>query len=143
MHIFHNLKNSANRLLSPLGFAIQRTRKKKWHRRNSIINTKVGRYVIQVPGINPVYGYYEENPDFTCQIGTLTSLVGEKYPQLGVIDIGANVGDTACLIKTAADVPVLCIEGDDKSFEFLQKNLAQFKHATAHKLYLSEKTDTI
>jgi FkbM family methyltransferase len=143
MHLLHNLRNSINWLASPLGFAIQRTRKMKWHLPNSIIETKVGRFVIQVPGINPAFSYFETNQEFVSQLGRLTSLVRKKYPAMAAIDIGANVGDTACIIKTAEDVPLLCVEGDDKSFEFLQKNLAQFQNATAHKLFLGEKTDTI
>ena len=143
MHLLHRIRNSINWLLSPWGFAIQRIPKRKWRLPNAIVPTKVGRYVIQVPGINPMFSYYETNPDFTGQLGLLTTLTRKKYPQLAVVDIGANVGDTACLIKTAEDVPVLCIEGDDKSFEFLQKNIAQLPNVSAHKLFLAEKTDTI
>lgn len=143
LNLFHRVRNAINWTISPLGFAIQRTRKIPWHWSGSIIETKVGRYAIKVPGINPVFWYYQANPGFTSQLGRLTSLVRGKYPQTGVIDIGANVGDTACLIKTAEDVPVLCVEGDDTSFDFLQRNVAQFQNTTAHKLYLAEKTDTI
>lgn len=143
LNLFHRVRKAINWTLSPLGFCVQRTRKLKWHWPGAIIATQVGRYTIQVPGINPVFWYYQANPNFTGQLGRLTSLVRGKYPAMGAIDIGANVGDTACLIKTAEEVPVLCIEGDDTSFDFLQRNLAQFPHATAHKLYLAEKTDTI
>ena len=143
MYLLHSIKNSVNWLLLPCGFALQRTPKRKWHLPNSIIPTKVGRFVIQVPAFNPMHYYYESNPGFIGQLGLLTTLTLEKYPHLAVVDIGANVGDTACLIKMAEDVPVLCIEGDDKSFEFLQKNIAQFQNTTAHKLFLAEKTDTI
>jgi FkbM family methyltransferase len=90
-----------------------------------------------------VFWYYRENPGFVGQLGLLTALVSEKYPHTAAIDIGANVGDTACIIKTAADIPLLCIEGDDKSFDFLQRNVAQFQNTTAHKLFLAERTDTI
>jgi hypothetical protein len=54
--------------------------------------------------------------------------VGEKkFSFLAVVDVGANVGDTACIIKTAEEVPILCIEGDEYIFDFLQKNIAQFQ----------------
>ncbi len=143
LNLFHRIKNSVNWTLAPLGLSIERKRKRPWHWPNSILEIKVGRYVIQVPGINPVFWYYQENPGFVGQLGLLTALVSEKYPRTAAIDIGANVGDTACLIKTAADIPLLCIEGDDKSFDFLQRNIAQFQNTTAHKLFLAEKTDTI
>jgi FkbM family methyltransferase len=143
LNLFHRCKNAVNWLISPLGFAVQRVPKRQWHLPNSIIPVKVGNFSIEVPGINPVYSYYESNPGLFGQLGLLTTLVRKKYPQLAVVDIGANVGDTACLIKTAEDVPVLCIEGDDTSFAFLQKNLVQFRNAIAHKLFLAEKSDII
>jgi FkbM family methyltransferase len=67
----------------------------------------------------------------------------KKYPGLAAMDIGANVGDTACIIKTAADIPLLCIEGDDYAFGFLEKNIRQFQNTAAHKLFLGEKTGEI
>ena len=60
-----------------------------------------------------------------------------------MVDIGANVGDTACIIKTAEEVPILCIEGDEYVFGFLQKNIAQFQNVTARKLFLGETTREI
>jgi FkbM family methyltransferase len=143
LNLFHRAKNSLNWTLSPLGFALQRTQKVRWHLPSSVIPTKVGRYVIDIPGVNPMFSYYEANPNFIGQLGPLTTLTRRKYPAMGAIDIGANVGDTTCLIKSAEDVPVLCIEGDDTSFKFLEKNIVQLGRVSAHKLFLGEKTDTI
>ena len=67
----------------------------------------------------------------------------KKFSFLAVVDIGANVGDTACIIKTAEEVPILCIEGDEYIFGFLQKNIAQFQNVTARKLFLGETTREI
>src|ERR1043165_3157314 len=123
--VLHRVRNCINWLISPLGFAIERTRKTKWVLPNSITETKIGNYLIQVPGLNLTF-HYETKPGYGSQLGRLTSVVRQKHPKLGVVDIGANVGDTACIIKSAEDVPVLCIEGDEKSFAFLQKNIRQF-----------------
>jgi FkbM family methyltransferase len=130
----------ANKFLSPLGIAIIETERPKWMRRNSVVTTQIGRYAIQVPSNNPISSWYLSHPNYSSQLGRLTSLARNKFPNLAVIDIGANVGDTACIIKTAEDVPLLCIEGDDYTFSFLQKNVAQFKNTTAHKMFLGEKT---
>ena len=99
--------------------------------------------MIQVPSINPISSFYLSNQNYSSQLGRLTSLVRGKFSSLAVIDIGANVGDTACIIKTAEDIPLLCIEGDDYTFGFLQKNIVQFNYTTAHKLFLGEKTELI
>ena len=50
--------------------------------------------------------------------------VGRIAAALGgpVVDIGANVGDTAAIVRAHSDVPVLCIEGDDVFFALLERN---------------------
>jgi FkbM family methyltransferase len=44
-------------------------------------------------------------------------------PDRWMIDVGANVGDTAVAIAQACRNPVLCIEGDDDFFELLKCNI--------------------
>lgn len=132
-----------NTLLSTLGIAIVKAERPKWLRKDSVVTTRVGQYAIQIPSLSPLADLYLSNPDNASQLGRLTSLARKKFPNLAVIDIGANVGDTACIIKTAEDVPLLCIEGDDYIFIFLQKNIAQFKNTAAHKFFLGEKTGVI
>jgi FkbM family methyltransferase len=91
------------------------------------------------PGLHRIPG----QPRLHERIGRAGFAFEKKYPALSAIDIGANVGDTACIIKTAADIPLLCIEGDDYTFALLQENLRQFQNVTAYKLFLSEKTGTM
>ena len=105
--------------------------------------TLVGRYSIQIPAINPLSKLYIQNPGYTGHLGRVAALLKTKYPDLVAIDIGASVGDTACIIKSAADIPLLCIEGDDFTFGFLEQNLRQFQNVTAHQMFLGEKTQTL
>ena len=42
-----------------------------------------------------------------------------------VVDVGANVGDTAAIVRAHCDAPVLCVEGDEVFFELLERNAAQ------------------
>jgi FkbM family methyltransferase len=143
MSLFHHARNVVNRLLAPTGFAVNRTNKTPWNWLKSTATTRIGRYLITVPTKNPVAWQYSHKPGLISQLGRLTSVVRKKYPSLAVIDVGANVGDTACIIKSAENIPLLCIEGDGVAFGFLQKNIAQFEHTTAHQLFLGEKTETI
>ncbi|MGA2852685.1 MAG: FkbM family methyltransferase [Verrucomicrobiota bacterium] len=132
----------ANKLLSPLGIALVRTEKTPWLRKTTEI-VQVGSYSIQMPGISPLVKCYSQFPESVGHLGRLASLLKEKYLHLGAIDIGANVGDTACIIKSSADIPLLCIEGDDFCFGFLEKNVKQFQKVAVHKLFLGEKTGII
>jgi FkbM family methyltransferase len=129
----------ANKVLSPAGFAINRVRKTNpWGSRT--VTTQVGRFNIQSPRSSPLRTVYEDFPGHMEQLTTLVRLLKSKYPDLQAIDVGANVGDTACIIKSAADIPLVCIEGDGDIFELLQENVSQFQGVTAHKLFLGEKT---
>jgi FkbM family methyltransferase len=42
-----------------------------------------------------------------------------------VVDIGANVGDTAAIVRAHSAAPVLCVEGDDVFLELLARNVGQ------------------
>lgn len=121
---------------------ITRTRRTPWKWAGSVTMTRIGRYSIEVPTLSPVAWHYAHHPDLVGQLGRLTSLLKKKYPGLAAMDIGANVGDTACIIKSAEDIPLLCIEGEASTFVFLQKNIAQFSNTTAHQFFLGEKSET-
>jgi len=140
MHLLHTALNCVNNLLSPAGIAVARTQKTPWKWGNSIMTARIGRYSIEVPSSSPVAWHYSHAPDLVGQLGRLTSLLKKKYPDLSAMDIGANVGDTACIIKSAEDIPLLCIEGEEFIFSFLKKNIVQFSNTTAHQLFLGEKT---
>ena len=150
MAFLHRTLLFVNDLLSPFGFAINRVEKQPWKcfrttaSVQAVVSIQVGRYSIQIPNESPFSVVYGHDPAaLGAALGRLTSLVKKKFSSLAVVDIGANVGDTACIIKTAEEVPILCIEGDEYIFGFLQKNIAQFQNVTARKLFLGETTKEI
>ncbi len=104
---------------------------------------KVGSFYVDMPGNNPQISNYKYEPEVNSQLGRLSLCIAAKYPDLTVIDIGANVGDTIAVIKTAIDLPVIGIEGDNVSHSFLQRNTAQFNNITLVKEFLGEKQDTV
>ena len=142
MNFLHRTRNLANKLLAPFRVALVPAEKPQWLRRK-IVTAQVGHYSIQVPGINPIATHYSKHPDYTSHLGRATSLLKKKFPNLGAIDIGANVGDTACIIKSAEDIPLLCIEGDNFTFGYLEANVRQFQNTTAHKIFLGEKSEML
>ena len=146
MIFLHRTRLFVNDLLSPFGFAINRVEKQRWkcfRTTQAVVSTQFGRYSIQVPKESPYSVPYGHHPRPFGPLARLTSLVKKKFSFLAVVDIGANVGDTACIIKTAEEVPILCIECDEYIFDFLQKNIAQLQNVTARKLFLGETTREI
>ena len=77
------------------------------------------------------------------ELSRLTALALTKYPNLAVIDVGANLGDTAAVVKTAGDVPIFCIEGDPRIYEVLQRNIRQFPNVTARNVLLGERIESL
>ncbi|WP_153798739.1 FkbM family methyltransferase [Foetidibacter luteolus] len=106
-------------------------------------NVMVGNYEIVLPANNPLISTYKEQKDFNGEIARLVNIVNEKYPDLVLLDVGANVGDTVAIIKSIKDIPIVCIEGDELSYRYLQRNVAQFKHVTTIKQFLGETDSSI
>jgi FkbM family methyltransferase len=142
MQLLHRLRQATNKLLSPLGFEVARVDKQPWFQPN-MVTTRVGKFDIQIPAHNPLSTLYRKLPGYTSHLGRLATVLLDKYPDLVAIDVGANVGDTACIIESAGAIPLLCIEGDDLSFSVLEKNLRQFRDARAFKIFLGEKSEAV
>lgn len=124
------------------GFSIGRFEKNKIIEKKIVFIT-VGKFTIEIDNTNPLCNIFITNPRYSSELGRLVKIVFDKYPSLVVLDIGANIGDTLALIKSAADIPVICIEGDSYCFDFLKKNSSQFDNVKLYNQYLGEFTQNI
>jgi FkbM family methyltransferase len=52
----------------------------------------------------------------------IASAIRKVHGEYRAIDVGANVGDTAAAINAGGTVPVLCIEGDEQYWGYLERN---------------------
>lgn len=59
---------------------------------------------------------------YDTALARIASILKAKYPTIHAIDIGANVGDSAALIRESTEIPVLCIEGDPLLLPILTEN---------------------
>jgi FkbM family methyltransferase len=82
---------------------------------------------ILVPLSHELPLYRKEFPQYSLNVGRIAHYVARKYPDLKFIDIGANVGDTAAILRGFSRFPILCIEGNKKFFAIMQHNLTSFK----------------
>ena len=101
----------------------------------------VGNFMIGMPQNNIQLVNYKIQPGLNMEIGRLASAVHKKYPGMTAIDIGANTGDTISIIRSAVDCPVIGIEGDDVSYNFLERNVKQFKNVSIEKVFLGERSE--
>lgn len=67
----------------------------------------------------------------------LHRLAPEGAGPLRVLDVGANIGDSAAQILASTDAEVLCVEGDPYWADYLRLNLADNPHATIAQVLLT------
>lgn len=109
----------------------------------TLVPTRVGANSVMLFANERVYPGRVWDETHNGELSRLTALALTKYPDLAVIDVGANLGDTAAVIKTAGDVPIFCIEGDPRIYEILQRNIRQFPNVTARNVLLGERVESL
>lgn len=83
---------------------------------------QIGPFQILLPSDHALDLYQSTWLRYDTALGYIADVVFQKYPEASAIDIGANVGDSAALIRKYADIPVLCIEGNPAFLEYLKQN---------------------
>lgn len=129
------------RCLNYVGYHIVKIQPRPFRKKDHVI--KVADYEITMPYYNPLISVYKTQTEFNSEICRLVNVTANKYPGLTCIDIGANVGDTVAIVKSQQKIPMICIEGDNTTFEYLKKNTAQFNDVKIFKQFLGEKDSAI
>jgi len=130
-------------ILTKAGYDIIKVNQHSADKAHLVKKVKVGNFMIDMPGNNVQISTYKYRPDANNLLGILAVHVAGKYPDATIIDVGANVGDTIAVIKTAIDVPVIGIEGDPVSYRFLEENVKQFSNVHILQQFLGEKQQTV
>lgn len=94
---------------------------------NILINYKLEGINIKIPFRHDLPIIKKIYPFYNSSIGRIPQYLLEKYREYQIIDIGANIGDTAILIKSQVNLPILCIEPDKFYFELLKQNTIKLK----------------
>jgi len=108
----------------------------------------IGRHTITLPAEHRLDVFQKHWLRYDLALGEIARLVNQKYPETTAIDIGANIGDSAAAICKYADIPVLCIEGNQNFLPYLKKNILRLgAHVVleqgfvgGNKLVVNEKT---
>ena len=84
-------------------------------------------FTLDLPNGHWLTPVLQELPDYRRNLGRLAVSVERKYPGRGFIDVGANVGDTAAIVRAHSGLPILCIEGSEFYYELLKENIHQLQ----------------
>ena len=81
-------------------------------------------------------------PNFGRNLADTVNALGLKEPH--IVDVGANIGDTAILLaRFAPGAKVLCIEGDSRFMPYLKSNTVQISGVTVAEAILSDRSAQI
>jgi FkbM family methyltransferase len=134
------IKRAVKKVFSVFGFELKRKSNQQAvpAEKKDVIIEVAGKKII-VDAEHPFATLYIQRAGYNSELGRLAKIMYSKYPHIGVIDVGANVGDTLCIIKNSIPGPVICVEGDTELFTYLSKNAAQFDDTILHNVFLGEK----
>ena len=101
-----------------------------------LTKVKIGRHKILFPLSHNFPLFIKLFPDYSQNVGRLAKIALKKYPQLKLVDIGANIGDTVAILRRYANFPILCIEGNPHYFKLLKRNMLGFEDIELAQEYL-------
>ena len=84
--------------------------------------------------------YLARYPNYGANLVRLAKCLAAREPDLTIIDVGANVGDTVAQLRTVTAAPVLCIEADDRYFSLLEANAPLLGDVVCVKTFLGRST---
>jgi FkbM family methyltransferase len=86
------------------------------------VNCSVGPYNLRLPLSHELPFYRRKFPDYGFNLGRVGFHARQKYQDLTMIDVGANIGDSVAIVHKYSDHPVLCLEGEPRFFQLLKQN---------------------
>jgi len=123
--------SAVNRLLAVLGVRLVRISPPPAFQPNWFSGLKA-------PPDHPLPRILAQHPSYQRNLADLAKQISRKYPKAGIVDIGANVGDTAALIRSVCDATLICIEPDESFYSYLQENTAAMKDITLARCFLGD-----
>ncbi len=108
-----------------------------------LIYYQLWNYKIQIPFSHNLPAVLVSHKNYNTNLPRISTYINTKYQNPPIVDIGANVGDTAVLLRSFVEYPILCVEGEKKFYDLLIKNTSQIKDVTYSNNYLGETDEKI
>ena len=103
----------------------------------------LGTYNLRLPLSHELPFYRRKFPDYATNLGKVSFHVRRKYPDLTMIDIGANIGDSVAIVHSYSDHPVLCLEGEPGFFQLLTENTCNLPGVEIEQIFIGAPGDRI
>lgn len=86
---------------------------------------RIGDISVILPNSHKLPEYQQSFQNYDKKLKNIINELKLKYSGI-IIDIGANIGDTAVYIRSFSQIPIICVEGDLFYLNYLQRNLEKF-----------------
>lgn len=111
-------------LVRPLRALKQRSRQRSFFGQR-LRTIRVGNFEILIPARHSLVKIQQTQPCRDRCVGISAKYVSAKYPQGTLMDIGANIGDTAAMLASYSPNKLMLIEASDYYFGILSRNAAR------------------
>ena len=102
---------------------------------------KIGNYNLTANYEHPIEEYLTQFKYYSRNLARIAKYIENKYSVYEIIDVGANIGDTVALLRTAGVKQfVHLIEGDPLYINLLTANLHLFSEVKTYQTFLGEET---
>lgn len=109
-----------------------------WFERQGTITVRIGDFNLLMPSAHPLPQLRESQPYRDVCVGIAAKYLGAKYPGAAILDIGANVGDSAARMATYCRNDLILVEPSPFFGRYLEKNVSRFPNkCTVEKVFIS------
>jgi FkbM family methyltransferase len=108
-----------------------------------LVRYRLEKTSLMLPLSHELPTYRRALPHYAMNLGRVLRRVLDKYPDLTMIDVGANVGDSAAIVRGQAQVPILCVEGEPRFFKLLKRNTEEMQEVERENAFLGEVGDRV
>jgi FkbM family methyltransferase len=108
-----------------------------------VVKYSLGTRDLLLPLSHELPSYRRAFPEYALNLGKVAFHLRRKYADLTMIDVGANVGDSAAIIRMHCDHPILCIEGEGGFFRLLAANARNLGEIELEQTFLGAPGDHV
>lgn len=95
-----------------------------------------GNFFLSLPDDHKLPEIQQHHVMYDRGYSSIVRAIAEWRPNGALVDIGANVGDTAAFFRTHANNPIICVEGGDNFLAHLRHNINTIG---SEKIYIVDK----
>lgn len=138
MDLIKSIKSCMRHILQKRGYDICKVYRKNIRNGKQYMN--IGNISLAMPLDHDLPNILYLHPLYSHNLPDIASFMVKKYTTLGIVDVGANIGDTVALIlnKVKDNISFLCIEGNNEYIPYLIDNLSGIYNVEIVDSYLSD-----